>query len=292
MLSILTTTLASKQMLQTPLALIRSGTSLHRQVYLVLRERLLAGAFAPREQLPPEPALCEQFGVSRITLRRAVAELVADGLLERIQGRGTFVTTRAQEPRGRSEGYVDDIRQISANTTLKVIEYANMAAPSWVAARLGIGAGEPVQRSVRLRLRHGVPVILLTAWVPNRWSQTISRADLGRRSLNELLAERGVRFGRVTQEIGAGLADPLQAQRLDVAVGAALLLVERTVHDKQGAPVEHLSMALSAQRSRMVIDTPAELVEHVSSGRIVHVGPDVARIQLPGKPARNRKAAA
>jgi GntR family transcriptional regulator len=271
MLSIQTTTPPSKQMLQTP-ALTRTGTSLHRQVYLVLRDRLLGGAFAPREQLPPEPALCEQFGVSRITLRRAVADLVADGLLERIQGRGTFVTARAQEPRGRSEGYVDDIRQISADTTLKVVEFANMAAPPWVGTRLGIAAGELVQRSVRLRLRHGVPVALLTAWVPNRWSQAISRADLGRRSLNELLADRGVRFGRVMQEIGAGLADPLQAQRLDVAVGAALLLVERTVHDKQGAPVEYLSMALSAQRSRMVIDTPAELVEHVSSGRIVHVG--------------------
>lgn len=293
MLSILTTTPRTrKQMLQTPPTLTRSGTSLHRQVYLVLRERLLAGAFAAREQLPPEPALCEQFGVSRITLRRAVAELVADGLLERIQGRGTFVTARAQEPRGRSEGYVDDIRQISADTTLKVIEYANMAAPPWVAARLAIAAGEPVQRSVRLRLRHGVPVVLLTAWVPGRWSQTISRADLGRHSLNELLAERGVRFGRVTQEIGAGLADPLQAQRLEVAVGAALLLVDRTVHDKQGAPVEYLSMALSAQRSRMVIDTPAELVEHVSSGRIVHVGPAAARSQQPGKPARRRSAAA
>lgn len=291
MMSILTTTPLSKQMLQKPPTLTRSGTSLHRQVYLVLRDRLLAGAFAPREQLPPEPALCAQFGVSRITLRRAVAELVADGLLERIQGRGTFVTARAQERSG-PEGYVDDIRQLSADTTLKVIEYANMAAPPWVAARLGIAAGEPVQRSVRVRLRHGVPVVLLTAWVPHRWSQAISRADLGRRSLNELLAERGVRFGRVTQEIGAGLADPLQAQRLDVAVGAALLLVERTVHDKQGAPVEYLSMALSAQRSRMVIDTPAELAEHVSSGRIVHVGPAPAGSARAAKPARGRRAAA
>jgi len=237
MLSIQTTTPSGKQMLQKP-ALTRTGTSLHRQVYLVLRDRLLGGAFAPREQLPPEPVLCEQFGVSRITLRRAVADLVADGLVERVQGRGTFATARL------------------------------------------------------LRPRRGVPVVLLTAWVPNRWSQAISRADLGRRSLNELLAERGVRFGRVTQEIGAGLADPLQAQRLDVAVGAALLLVERTVHDKQGAPVEYLSMALSAQRSRMVIDTPAELVEHVSSGRIVHVGPGATRVEAASKPGRSRRTAA
>ncbi|NKE65449.1 GntR family transcriptional regulator [Ramlibacter sp. RBP-2] len=271
------------QMFQIPAGLTRSGTSLHRQVYLVLRDRLTGGGFAPHEQLPPEPQLCQQFGVSRITLRRAVADLVADGLLERVQGRGTYVTERVQERRGGGAGYVDDVRQLSAATTLKVLEFANVAAPQWVAARLGIPAGEVVQRSVRLRLRQAVPVVLLTAWVPRRWSQGMTRADLGRRSLNELLADRGVRFGRVLQEIGAGLADPLQAQRLDVAVGAALLMVDRVVHDQQGAPVEYVVMAMSPQRSRMVIDTPADSAEHVSIGRIVHVGDEPA--------ARRRRAA-
>lgn len=272
------------QTFQLSAGLSRSGTSLHRQVYLVLRDRLLGGAFAAHEQLPPEPALCQQFGVSRITLRRAVADLVADGLLERVQGRGTFVTERVQEQRGGA-GYVDDVRHISEDTTLEVLEFANVAAPHWVAARLGIPAGEVVQRSVRVRSRHGVPVVLLTAWVPRRWSHAITRAQLARRSLNELLADRGVRFGRVLQEIGAGLADPLQAQRLDVAVGAALLLVDRVVHEQQGAPVEYVHMALSPQRSRMVIDTPAGASGLVSTGRIVHVA-------APAPAASRRRRAA
>jgi len=271
------------QTFQPPAGLTRSGTSLHRQVYLVLRDRLLGGALAAHEQLPPEPVLCAQFGVSRITLRRAVADLVADGLVERVQGRGTFVTERVQELRGAGAGYVDDVRHISADTTLEVLEFGNVAAPPWVAARLDIPAGEMVQRSVRLRSRHGVPVVLLTAWVPRRWSQTITRAQLARRSLNELLADRGVRFGRVLQEIGAGLADPLQAQRLDVAVGAALLAVDRVIHEHQGTPVEYVHMALSPQRSRMVIDTPAGASGHVSTGRIVHVA-------APAPPPRRRRA--
>lgn len=273
------------QMFQIPAGLTRSGTSLHRQVYLVLRDRLLGGGFAPHEQLPPEPQLCEQFGVSRITLRRAVADLVADGLLERVQGRGTYVTERVQERRGGGAGYEEDVRDLSTATTVKVLEFANLPAPQWVSSRLAIPSGELVQRSVRLRLRRGMPVVLLTAWVPRRWSQTMTRADLERRSLNELLAERGVRFGRVLQEIGAGLADPLQAQRLDVAVGAALLMVDRVVHDHQGAPVEFVVMAMSPQRSRMVIDTPADSAEHVSIGRIVHVGGEPAA-------ARRRRAGA
>lgn len=275
-----------KQSFQLPAALTRSGTSLHRQVYLVLRDRLLGGGFAVHEQLPPEPVLCEQFGVSRITLRRAVAELVADGLLERVQGRGTFVTERVRAQHGRPAGYVEDVRQISADTTVKVLEFAELAAPPWVAARLGIPEGELAQRSVRLRLRGGLPAVLLTAWVPRRWPRAMTRADLGRRSLNELLAERGVQFGRVLQEIGAGLADPLQAQRLEVAVGSALLLVERLIHDQHGTPVEYVAMAMSPQRARMVIDTPARSAAHVSTGRIVHLGP------APARPAPRRRRSA
>lgn len=251
--------------------LSRTGTALHRQVYLVLRERLLSGAIAPQAQLPPEPVLCEQFGVSRITLRRAVADLQAEGLLQRVHGRGTFAVAPAPAARGRSEGYVDDMRQLSADTTVKVIELDSLPAPAWVAERLQVPPGELVQRSVRLRLRQAVPVVLLTAWVPQRWSHDITRAELAKRPLNELLRQRGLRFGRVVQEIGACLADPLQAQRLEVAVGAALLQVDRVVHDREGAPVEYVAMTLSPQRSRMVFETPAELVEHVSSGRVVHV---------------------
>ncbi|HEX7892406.1 MAG TPA: GntR family transcriptional regulator [Ramlibacter sp.] len=253
-----------------PAGLARTGTALHRQVYLVLRDRLLSGAIAPEAQLPPEPMLCEQFGVSRITLRRAVADLEEEGLLRRVQGRGTFATAPAAPAHARSEGYVDDVRQLSTDTSVKVLELDMLQAPPWVAARLQIAAGETVQRSVRVRLRHGVPVVLLTAWVPQRWSEGITRADLARRPLNELLRQRGLRFGRVLQEICACLADPLQAQRLEVSVGAALLQVDRLVHDREGAPVEFVGMTLSSERSRMVLDTPAELVEHVSSGRFVH----------------------
>ena len=266
----------------------RTGTSLHRQVYLVLRDRLLTGALRAREQLPPEPVLCEQFGVSRITLRRAVADLVEEGLLERVQGRGTFVTARLQdvEPRRRSEGYVDDVRRISAETTVRVVEYGQVPAPHWVAARLGLDVGEPVLRTVRVRLRQGTPVVLLTAWVPHPWADAIGKAELGRRPLNELLAAAGVRFGRVLQEISAAPADPLQAQRLQLGVGSALLVVDRTVHDQDGSPVEFVSMVLSPERSRFIIDTPAEQAQHVSTGRVVHLAAHAAAAAQAGKVRR------
>lgn len=260
-----------------PLSLARTGTSLHRQVYLVLRDRLLAGVFQPGQQLPPEPALCQQFGVSRITLRRAVSDLEREGLLQRVQGRGTFVRVQnARAPEVRGEGYIEDLRHLAADTTVKVLELNEVAATPRVAERLQLPPGAPVQRSVRVRARQGQPMVLLTAWVPLALAASITRADLARRSLNQLLAQRGVRVGRLVQEIGATLADPLQAERLQVEVGSALIVVDRLVHDQAGQPVEFVCMLLSPERSRMVFDTPAELVDQVSSGRLVHVGPEQA----------------
>jgi GntR family transcriptional regulator len=256
----------------------RTGTSLHRQVYLVLRERLLAGVFQAGQQLPPEPALCQQFGVSRITLRRAVSDLEREGLLQRVQGRGTFVRAPAAPAlaaRG-SEGYIEDLRHLTADTTVKVLEFDEVPASPRVAERLQVPVGALVQRSVRVRVRQGQPMVLLTAWVPLPLASTITRADLARRSLNQLLAERGVRVGRLVQEISATLADPMQAERLQVEVGSALIVVDRLVHDQAGRPVEFVCMLLSPERSRMVFDTPAELIDQVSSGRLVHVGPEQA----------------
>jgi GntR family transcriptional regulator len=261
----------------SPLSLARTGTSLHRQVYLVLRERLLTGVFQAGQQLPPEPALCEQFGVSRITLRRAVSDLEQDGLLERVQGRGTYARPQAAAaPGGRGEGYVEDLRHLTTDTVVKVLEFGEVPAPPRVAERLQVPAGTLVQRSVRLRVRQGQPMVLLTAWVPLRLALNITRADLARHSLNQLLAKRGVRVGRLVQEIGATLADPLQAERLKVEVGSALIVADRLVHEQAGHPVEFVTMLLSPERSRMVFDTPAELIDQVSSGRLVHVGAERA----------------
>ena len=258
-----------------PLSFARTGTSLHRQVYLVLRDRLLAGVFEAGQQLPPEPALCQQFGVSRITLRRAVSDLESEGLLQRVQGRGTFVRVPAPRPvAARAEGYIEDLRHLTADTTVKVREFDAGPASARIAARLQVPAGAPVHRSVRVRVRQGQPMVLLTAWVPLPLAAGITRADLARQSLNQLLAQRGVRVGRLLQEICATLADPLQAERLQVEVGSALIVADRLVHDQAGQPVEFVTMLLSPQRSRMVFDTPAELVDQVSSGRLVHVEPE------------------
>lgn len=253
--------------------LARGGIALHRQVYLVLRDRIAGGALAPGTRLPAEPRLCEAFGVSRITLRRAVADLQAEGLLERVHGRGTFVAAGPSTAPGvaTSRGHVEDLQRLSAETRVSVLEFGEVPAPARAARWLGVAPGTPVQRSVRLRSLGRTPLLLLEAFVPLPLGARFGRAELRSRPLFELLAAAGVRFGRIVQEMGASLADPVRAQRLRVEIGAPLLQVDRLVHDRAGRPVEFVEIFASPARSRMVFEVPAALAETLGAGRFVHL---------------------
>src|SRR6516165_9973396 len=100
-----------------------AGVPLHRQLFLVLHDEIDRGVIAPGEALPTEQTLCEQFGVSRITVRRALADLAQQGYIERRQGVGSFVREHFPSdplPTGRS--YLDGMRQIQFETEVDVVE--------------------------------------------------------------------------------------------------------------------------------------------------------------------------
>src|SRR5271156_845667 len=117
-----------------------AGVPLHRQLFLVLHDEIDRGVIAPGDALPTEQALCEQFGVSRITVRRALADLADQGYIERRRGVGSFVRDHGrseQSPTGRS--YLDGLRQIQFETQVDVVELATRRPPAVVAQALGAG---------------------------------------------------------------------------------------------------------------------------------------------------------
>ena len=100
-----------------------AGVPLHRQLFLVLHDEIASGALAPGDALPTEQTLCDQFGVSRITVRRALADLADAGLIERRQGVGSFVRDQPRRMRRAGGGsYMDELRQTEFETEVDVIE--------------------------------------------------------------------------------------------------------------------------------------------------------------------------
>ena len=221
----------------------------YHQIYLVLREQLHEGRFA-QGSLPGELALMRQFGVARVTVRRALQELAGEGLISRERGRGTrslaapaASPSRAPHPdvkRTRLTGLLENIVATSLHTTVKVLEVAQVAASVDVAQALRLLPGDPVQKAIRVRSTKAGPLSHITTWVPAGLANTFGKRELAKKPILVLLEEAGVRVGGAHQTISARLADAQVAAHLGVAVGSALLAVRRLIHDENGKPVQWL----------------------------------------------------
>ncbi|WP_454017818.1 GntR family transcriptional regulator [Azospirillum sp. Marseille-Q6669] len=213
-----------------------------RRIYLLLRDRIVAGDLPPGRRLPGEPALAAEHAVSRVTVRRALDLLEKEGLVQRKAGSGTFVhDSRSVRPIVADlSNVLSHLIDMGRSTDVKLLSFGYVAPPEAIAESLGLKPGERVQRSVRVRLIDGEPFSYLTTHVPEWLGLTYSEAELAARPLLELIERSGVKTERATQAINATLAGPEPAAALDLEIGSPLLTLTRIVHDPAGRGVEHL----------------------------------------------------
>src|ERR1700742_1724128 len=200
-----------------------AGVPLHRQLFLVLHDEIDRGVIAPGEALPTEQTLCDEFGVSRITVRRALADLAEQGYIERRQGVGSFVREHApSEPSSTGGSFMDELRQTQFETSVDVVEHDSRMPPAAIGDALG-GAAEMLHiLRVRRERRTREPLLITEAWLPVDLSQVLTAAALRRTPLYELLSGAGVVVDRMQHEITAEIAGPRNASLLNVAIGSAL----------------------------------------------------------------------
>jgi GntR family transcriptional regulator len=237
-----------------------AGVPLHRQLFLVLHDEIARGAIAPGDALPTEQSLCDQFGVSRITVRRALADLAEQGYIDRRQGVGSFVRQRGRPDEAPPVGsYMDSLRQAQFQTSIDVVEHDVRTPPSSIGDALGV-TGEMLHiLRVRRERRTHEPLMVTEAWLPTDLTDTLTTSALRRKPLYELLSAAGVAIDRMQHEITAEIAGPRNARLLNVAIGSALLRVNRLAF-VAGSPHHHVSILLSPNRSRVLMSqTAAEL---------------------------------
>jgi len=227
---------AGRRQLGTP---GRTVTPLYHQMYLVLRERLRSGDLDPQQPLPGEHHLANQFGVSRVTVRRTLKQLEIEGLIVRRRGIGTFPLTqpRAMEDRYNIGGLTDARMAAGGSAQITTLSAEMTVAPAHVAALLASGAA-PVLRIQRQRaVGKGEPFTLLTTWVASAHAHWISRRQLRSAQTLRVLEEAGVEIARAEQTVTARMADELTAGLLHVPVGSSLLAMATFFTDGQDAPV-------------------------------------------------------
>jgi GntR family transcriptional regulator len=211
-------------------SILQSGRARHEQISDWLRERIERGTYQADEQLPSESQLGETFGVSRITVRRALQTLEGEGFIYRRQGLGSFVARRrVRQGLVRLTDFVEDMQQAGIAASSSVLHFKNERAAADIAAALDIREGQTISRLDRLRLGNGEPIAFDRTWLPIAYSQLLADRDLTSETIYEILErDYGIPVIRGRFRIEAANARADVAKHLDIPAGRALLLIERT----------------------------------------------------------------
>lgn len=223
----------------------QSPLPLYHRLHLLMRERIMNGVYLPGQVLPTEADLMRLFGVSRITVQRAINNLADEGLVVRARGRGTTVTADAAslqvgKPISASiQGLLVNLSNIGHGTSVKLIDFSYAPAPMVVSEALGLKPATLIQQAIRVRMLRGEPFSKSVSHVIESVGRHFDRDDLERYALIDLLHRAGVQIDRVEQSITSCLADDRSAQLLDVHVGAPLLKLSRLFIDDSGRKVNY-----------------------------------------------------
>ncbi len=212
---------------------------LYQQLKQRLRIEIARGEYKPGDRLPAEPELIQQFGVSRITVRQALSDLAAEGLVVRRHGKGTFVAERRiKHDLVRLTDFVEDMQLAGLAPSSRVLGFTHEPASPAIAAALILPMETEVVRIDRLRLANNEPIAYDTTWLPLRYGALLQESDLVSETIFHLLEERfNIPIERGTFLFTAGVADAAQAQALQVPVGAPLLVIERVSYTRNDDPV-------------------------------------------------------
>ncbi len=221
----------------------------YQEIAETLRVRIAAEG--PGHVLPSESDLSAEFGVSRVTVRKALETLRDQGIVESRQGFGWFVATAPLQQRlAGLETIEGQLAERGLHPERQILEFAFVAAPAHVAARLGCAQ---VLRVKRLNLADGAPFAVVTVWCPAERGQHLSRRDVEHRPFYELL---GVQLRGAVQTIGAAAASDADAELLQVPSGSPVLRCERLTTSVAGEPILLSEFIFPGHRTEFTVELP------------------------------------
>ena len=209
------------------------------QVYMVLQQRIREGEWSRDTLMPTEEEFTQKFGVSRVTIRKALNMLQEEKLIDRQQGRGTFaLPPPRRHNRANFSGLLENIVDFELHTKVRVLVFAKVALPEQIARSLECATGAPALKIVRVRSDNQTPFSYTTCYLPEPEADLISEESLGNRTVIATLAAAGVAATTAEQRLSATVAGVEVAKFLKLEVGAPLISMTRVVRNEDGRPVE------------------------------------------------------
>jgi GntR family transcriptional regulator len=224
----------------------------YQRVQDSLEDEIRRGGRPPGSRLPPERALAEHFGVSRVTLRRALSELERRGVVEHAQSRGWMVAgTRVGEPPNVLMSFSEMAASRNLGSSSRVIHQQARPATLDEADTFGLAPGAALFDLERLRLMDDVPILIDRTKIPLAFAPGLDEVDFSIRSLYRTLERRfGLRPTRARFSVDAVGANEEQASYLDLQLGEPLLRCLQLTEDQNGRLFEFCEMTYRGDRYR------------------------------------------
>lgn len=223
----------------------------YQQIAVELRSRVAAGEFAAGRLLPSEATLSAGYNASRVTIRKALELLRAEGLVDARQGFGWFVADETlRQPLARLATIEEQLEGSGRRSERRILDFAFVAAPPRVRQVLRT---DKVLQVRRVNLADGHPFAQVTVWCPEELGAPLSRSQVEQHSFYDLL---DVTLGGAVQTIGADAASPADGELLEIPAGSPVLVCERVTSDAAGTPVLIGRYVFPAHRTEFIVELP------------------------------------
>jgi GntR family transcriptional regulator len=225
---------------------------LWEQARAALYARIAVGEVKAGSRLPPERELCQLLGISRVTLRKALAALVEEGVLRSAHGRGWYVASpERKEWPNTLESFTETARRMGLVSSSRVLRSELGTSTLDEAEAFQIAPGTPLYRLDRVRMLDGVPIAVDESLVPGDIAVGLDTVDFTTRSLYDTIAGLGFQLAQADTTIEARQADGVLAGHLAIAAGTPVLEMRQIVRDRNQRPLLSSVIRYAGDRYRL-----------------------------------------
>ena len=213
---------------------------LYHQSYLVIRQRLREGVYPLEQPLPSEEEIRKEFGVSRVTIRRALAELESEGLIQRRRGSGTYPIEQPTDAdtRANISGLYENLITLGLNTEARLLTFEKISAPNFLLELSESFIGD-VLHIERVRHLDGEPFCDMESYIPGYLAEHFQESKLDNKPLLVTLEMAGLKVAHAEQTLSASAADARVADALEVPIGSPLIRMNRLSLDSDHRAIEY-----------------------------------------------------
>lgn len=221
---------------------------IYDQLVEILRQNI-ENEMTPNEKMLSERGICEQYGVSRTTVRLAMAELEHMGYIYKRHGKGTFVAAINKNSQNLMDSYsfTEHMKMLGKKPTTKVLSFEVLESTNYFAENLGITPGEKMIKITRLRLADNLPMMLERTYLPMKEFAGLTQEVVSKKPLYEIFREDYGEIIKVAdEEFSAGILSEKESILLEVPLDSACLKLHRTTYNDDNRVIE---FTLSVARS-------------------------------------------